>query len=78
MSMAFEERPKSFLLRNKQSRVVELTEAMKMAVQEGRLDKSKAASLLGRLQFAKGQLMGKSMHIAIRALYAHSTLPRLN
>ena len=57
---------------NTEKRVAELSEAIRSVVASGVLQKLDAQKLRGRMQFAEGQLFGRTGRRCIRVLRAHA------
>ena len=57
---------------NTEKRIAELSEAIRAAITAGKLNKLEAQKLRGRMQFAEGQLYGRTGRRCIRVLSEHA------
>lgn len=60
------------LFRNTQKRVAELRSTIGQAIETGKLSAKSALALRGRMQFAKGQIWGRSAKLCLTAVTAHA------
>ena len=63
----------NFIIKNKESRILELTATLKEYIEAGTISRSEAASLRGRLGFAQGQFLGHAMKPSLAVLSEFSS-----